>query len=320
MRGEEPAGEELRIVFAAGTSRSGSTLLDLLLGAQPGVISTGEFRHLWNRGLHQSEPCGCGAPLPTCPFWTQVLRTGPGPIDGQRLDRLVRDQAALDSPVRFVVDALRGRMRSRPSDRQYEETLLSVYRAIRRVSGCSVIVDSSKHAPHGAVLARMARRVPGLRLTMVHMVRDSRGVAYSWYKIKTKRSGKGGLPRNLVRAAIFSRGWVSANFQAELLTRFMPRTVRLRYEDLCRDPRLWLSRILTAAGGGEVTPESLTLRSNPSRHHTVSGNPMRLGGGDIEVREDAAWRERLPASVRVGVTLFTAPGLWRYRRYGLKEG
>jgi hypothetical protein len=58
----------------------------------------------------------------------------------------------------------------------YREVLGRVYRAVRSVSGASVIVDSSKYATYGGLLAG----VPGLDLRALHLVRDSRAVAYSW--------------------------------------------------------------------------------------------------------------------------------------------
>ncbi len=37
-----------RVLFIAGPGRSGSTLLDLLLGQIDGFTSTGELRLIWN--------------------------------------------------------------------------------------------------------------------------------------------------------------------------------------------------------------------------------------------------------------------------------
>ena len=44
--------------------------------------------------------------------------------------------------------------------------------------GADVVIDSSKHVSTALVL----RHVPGIDLRIVHLVRDSRGVAYSWTK------------------------------------------------------------------------------------------------------------------------------------------
>src|SRR6266542_1121845 len=39
------------VLFIGGYSRSGSTLLDLLLGQLPGFFSSGELAYIWSHGL-----------------------------------------------------------------------------------------------------------------------------------------------------------------------------------------------------------------------------------------------------------------------------
>ena len=46
------------VVFIGGASRTGSTLLSLLLGSLPGHFAAGEMRYLWLRG---SRPTSCAA-------------------------------------------------------------------------------------------------------------------------------------------------------------------------------------------------------------------------------------------------------------------
>src|SRR6185295_954940 len=69
--------DAVKVVFIASLSHSGSTLLDLMLNAHPGVASVGELKQLGrfarmekaNRRLR----CTCGAAtLLTCEFWGRV--------------------------------------------------------------------------------------------------------------------------------------------------------------------------------------------------------------------------------------------------------
>jgi len=48
------------VLFIGGLGRSGSTLLDRMLGRLDDVWSVGELVHLWERGLSQNNRCGCG--------------------------------------------------------------------------------------------------------------------------------------------------------------------------------------------------------------------------------------------------------------------
>ena len=61
---------------------------------------------------------------------------------------------------------------------RYTDVLSRLYRGIGEVAGARVVIDASKHASTAFLL----RRVPGIDLRVVHLVRDSRGVAYSWTK------------------------------------------------------------------------------------------------------------------------------------------
>ena len=69
------------VLYIAGPGRSGSTLLDLVLGQVDGVVSIGELRNLWYAGFHGAWPCGCGKPVTECPFWSAVLARAFGSVE-----------------------------------------------------------------------------------------------------------------------------------------------------------------------------------------------------------------------------------------------
>src|SRR5215471_1503195 len=62
----------LRVVYLGGLGRSGSTLVERLLGELPGVCAVGEVVHLWERGVVEGERCGCGLAFADCGFWAKV--------------------------------------------------------------------------------------------------------------------------------------------------------------------------------------------------------------------------------------------------------
>jgi Sulfotransferase family len=167
------------VLFIGGLGRSGSTLLERMLSRLDDVCSVGELVHLWERGLQENNRCGCGERFRDCAFWGKVGEVAFGGWD--RLD--VGEVLALKRSVdrnRFVplmiapalAPAYRARMR------RYLELLERLYDAVREVSGRPLVVDASKHASH----AFLVRRMRGVDLRLVHLVRDSRGVAFSWTK------------------------------------------------------------------------------------------------------------------------------------------
>ncbi|MBV8982736.1 MAG: sulfotransferase, partial [Acidimicrobiia bacterium] len=166
-----------RVLYIAGTGRSGSTLLARILHASGGVFAGGELRYVWQRGVLEDRLCGCGERFSRCPFWTDVIDRGfggPAHVDAQKV---VAEQRALTRlrQVPKILTTGGGGVSG-----EYLHTLSKLYSAIAQVSGCELIVDSSKLPSYGCVLGQ----VPGLDVRFVHLVRDPRGAAYSWTRAK----------------------------------------------------------------------------------------------------------------------------------------
>jgi hypothetical protein len=60
------------VVYLGGFGRSGSTLVERMLGAAPGWVNVGELVDLARSVAPGDELCGCGQPFSTCPMWTRV--------------------------------------------------------------------------------------------------------------------------------------------------------------------------------------------------------------------------------------------------------
>ena len=86
----------MRVVFIGGSGRSGSTLIERLLGRLPGVCNVGEVAFLWERGLQRGELCGCGLALLECPFWCEVGKRAFGGWDSFNVDRFLALKESVD--------------------------------------------------------------------------------------------------------------------------------------------------------------------------------------------------------------------------------
>ncbi len=306
-----PSPGRPRLLYIGGSARSGSTLLERLLGAVPGVATLGEVVHLPARGLLGGETCGCGEPLASCPFWGPVGERAFGGWDHadgqgwadqqQRVDRN-RHLPRLAVPVGSAFRRDLG---------EHVARLETLYRAAAEVAAAPVLVDSSKHASTAFAL----RHLPSIEVTFVHLVRDSRGVAYSWTKEVTRPETADGTPMPTYSPPSAAAWWDAFNVALGSLRVTGARVVGLRYEDLLADPARHLRRILAPTGlalddGWDdfLTPEGARL--GPS--HSVAGNPMRFRTGTIPLRHDDAWRRSLPGRDRRIVTALTAPLLAAY--------
>jgi hypothetical protein len=311
--GTAPAGP--RVVYLAGLGRSGSTLLERLLGEMPGARPAGEVVHLWLRGVRDGERCGCGQPFSSCPFWRDVGQAAFGGWDQVDVERITRLRATVDR-ARFLPLLATARLRRRlqPALDEYVAYYQRTYAAISQVSGAPVVIDSSKHASLAFCLASS----PRLDLRIIHMIRDSRAVAYSWSKV-VDRPEASGSQMSTYPAASAALRWNLQNGALQLLACLGTPTLRVRYEDFIRSPAATLSRIAAFAGlpGG---PEFGFLghgaggqwQAELSATHTASGNPMRFTTGQVPIRRDDRWQTAMVAAQRRTVTTLTFPLLMRY--------
>lgn len=319
MSSVAPVHRRTGVLFIGGWGRSGSTLLDRMLGQLDGCVSVGELRELWIRGCLEDRRCGCGAAFSRCGFWRAVGEHAYGGWDRTLAEEMHRRGRELDA-----VTALGWLRRGAGPDLgTYGDRLAALYEAIAAVAGATTVVDSSKLANYAAVLNRLAR----LEVHMVHLVRDSRGVLRSWQKRVVRpdgdvggSGGEGaatGGPDEMERYGVAGASvrYLAYNAMAGWVGRSGAGYQRVRYEDLVTAPRSTLACIALRAGI-TLSDDALTwlgagqARLGPS--HTVDGNPMRMVQGPVTLRVDDAWRRELSAGRRAAITTATLPLLVSY--------
>ncbi len=304
------------VLYVAGMPRSGSTLLDLMLGQLPGHCDVGELFYLWQAGPVRDQRCACGEVFSACPFWTEVGRVAFGGWDAVDVQEVLKLQASVDKTV-YLPLVLAPRLFPSYQRRleRYTTILTELYAAIRHVSGADVVVDSTKRPS----LAYILRRTRGVDLALVHIVRDPRGVVYSWSRQVELPAGAG--PRSHLRRQspiLISRRWLTVNMMIGMLERLGVPRVLLRYEDLVRRPREELTQVAQLHGDPPRT-EDLDFLTDAglrlSSSHTVAGGRVRFQTGVVPLRTDERWRTELPAWQRRFVEVVTWP---LRRRYGYR--
>jgi hypothetical protein len=305
------------VVLLGGFGRSGSTLLERVISRASGATALGEVIHCWERGLLGGERCGCGLAFGACPFWTAVGDVAFGgwqSVDGQELLALRRELCTNRNIPLLLAPSLRPDFRRKLT--QYVAMLDRLYAAAAEVSGSTLLVDSSKH-PSYAFLLRHSR----VRLRVVLVVRDSRGVAYSWAKrvLRPEVADREDYMPTYSPLGAANR-WSAYNLLFQLLALVLTRVRTVRYEDFVLRPAATVDRVLAFAGTSpdpdvraQLVGGSVDLRTD----HTVAGNPMRFRTGPVSLRLDEEWREAMPARARRVVSLAT----WPLRlRFGYVDG
>ena len=314
-------GGRVRVLYVGGLGRSGSTLIERLIGQLPGVCAVGELVHLWDRGVTDGERCGCGEPFRQCPFWSQVGKAAFGGWDEVDLSRVAALRSRVDRN-RFI-PAL-ARRHPGPKTRQllteYTSYYARLYHAVAGVSGCDLVVDSSKHPS----LAHCLRWQPDVDLRVLHLVRDPRAVAYSWSRQVLRPDTDRQSYMTRYSPVMAAGQWDVQNAAFHLLARGGVPTMRLRYEDFTAEPELTLHQIAGFAGlpAGEsfpfLTADGRSWGAHLSAGHSVSGNPMRFTTGQVPISRDEKWRTHMPRAQQRAVTAFTLPLMAGYGYLGAR--
>lgn len=319
-RSTAPGAGPIEVVAIAGTGQNGATLCCRMLGEFPGFFAVGEIGRLWDKGLVENVSCACGEPFRSCPFWAEVGERAYGGWDAldqtetlRLYERYTLKRSRLQHPFALPFILFPKLWPSFGRDlRAYQRLMERLYRAILEVSGARVIVDSMKIPAH----VYMVSRAPGFRTTVIHLVRDSRGVAYSNTKKVERQGSQEDRPFRVQRhPRKTSVKWAWFNLSYPVLRWFGTPMMRIRYETLVREPRATLEAVaaflgtpLGSEGLGFLHDDIVELPSG----HIPAGNRMRLVSGSVTLRIDDAWRRELDPHARRLVTRITWPLLRRY--------
>ena len=287
--------EPIKVVFILGSGHSGSTILDLLLNAHPDIVGLGEAEKIGVKVANPENHCSCGKDFVECPFWGPYVNAP-------------EQQAFLKKQVRHIyqskLDFLLGRKHYRfleygeghTTPEEYVRASESLYRYALEKSGAHVVVDSTKGAFRPEALLRYGANV---ELYIIHLVRDGRGVVWSY-----KKKYPGTLS--------WVMRWVLSNLKVAILrSRIQARSRRITYEALVADPKALVTSIVRDLGldEGKWNPDFRSVA-----HHYIAGNFLATAS-DAAIQADVAWKHEMPHTTRIMFALTAGWLNWYYQHF-----
>ena len=260
------------LLLIRGLGHSGSTILDLALGAHPQLIGLGEAVRVLERprlgeehkgpqqlrgDLRFERRCTCGELAGDCPVWGPLLAWLPAHDDrplAEKFNRLIEPLTA--SSPRWLVESF-----------QADEQLLEAQ-----------------------ALGRPVR--------VIQLTRDVRSWVHSESRRGVERHGRGGTVgwRSMLRWWRINRRW------EQRLNRSGCAVFRLGYEELALAPEQALRQLCAWLEVG-FDPAMLRPGLNSSSH-IVSGNRIRFDPRQsLAIRYDAAWLSSAALSLRLAPLL-----------------
>lgn len=308
------ANSKIKVLYIAGFERSGSTIVNRVLGQIDGFVAWGELRDIWEHGIIENRPCTCGTSFADCPAWQQIFNKafdGANKVDTTQMSHLQKKARSMVLPHYFklLTDKF---FRQRLT--QYLTNLEKLYQAIQTTTSSKVIVDSTKASWYGYVLGLL----PSIDLYVVHVVRNPKGVCYSLQQHKNK----GEVPSQWYNPLRASLSWNFKNYAVELLLKSRQKPyIRINYEDFVSDPQLALNRILVLL---DVKVPELPFvgkdRVKMSTDHLITGSPSsRSETGIVRLKLDEKWKKNLIFRDKLLISGLTFPLLCSYKYFNFRS-
>ena len=175
MKKNQPI-DRLPLIYIMGMGRSGSTVLDMLLGSHEKIANTGEFIN-FAKWLSEDENCTCTSKIRLCPVWSQVIEKAPP--DAAR-EPMTPSASGKSHSLKQVIQTVLGQGLKQP-ELAVASRNRALWQALLETTGASWVVDSSKSFKRLCFLERSKL----FQLKVIHLVRDGRGVANSKKNAKT---------------------------------------------------------------------------------------------------------------------------------------
>ena len=297
--------EKIKVVFLIGSGRSGSTLIDLIVNMNPNVFGVGEISN-WNRKVFD-EYCACGEIVKTCPFWSKVILT----LGWSKNDFATYKnyQYQFDAPKKGSVFDINDYAKSAGFD-DYISKSNKIFRAISDQNENRVLFDSSKSPQRAFNLSKSNL----LDVKIIHLMRDPRGVVWS-YKKSFVKDVKGGLQRDMKGTSLLKAvySWMATNSRAftTIKSTDVP-ALSVKYEKFCANPDHEINRILAFVLGEQPKSQIDLNESIKTKSHTVAGNRLRMKK-NIIIKPDFAWKTNLNFIQKTFIYSLTFPLLKKFK-------
>lgn len=292
------SNDNKKVIYILGYGRSGSTLLESLLCSKFDVAAYGEIKYFFERGALDLEPCSCGKIVSDCGFWS---RFNLNDID---LIKAKNFTDKYDSSFFYYFNRLLSKFKPK-SLRFYKEIHYKTLAYLLDNSPQKVIIDSSK-MPARAFWLYVKGSVKK-NTYFIHLIRDPRGVAWSCQKDVSRFShdNSKSMPKFNVLSSYLK--WYLNTKISESVLKKIPsdQVIKLRYEDLAKNPQLELDLIKNKINLNEISSKPL--------YHSISGNPARFNGGLDKVKFDEEWQRKLPTLSKILARILFGHKMRKYK-------
>lgn len=249
--------KKVKVLYIAGNGRSGSTLVDIILGSTPNFFSCGELTNITRESIFE-EYCSCKELIGNCELWSVINNNWLERIEISLNEyRKLRHKYERNKTTLIV---LFNKFFPSQDFLTYCSATKVLFECIQEFTNADIIIDSSKSPQRIPVLDRI------VDLKVIHLCRSAKGVLNSAKKSYKKDISDGveiDIPSRRTSKALIE--WVFVNFMTTIFC-FCVNSVKLRYRDYVNNLK-YLNKLDKDI---RITKESFTI------YHVMAGNKVRL--------------------------------------------
>jgi len=244
------------LLYILGYGRSGTTLLDWLLGSHQSIVSVGEIGRLPNEIINNCMPkfCGCGKKLNECNLWATIIDESKEIIKNQDISFSHWNLFLLEHIERFSDDT-------------------------------QVIVDSSGDLERiKKILSSDLSRE--YKIKILYMTRDARAVIYS---ASIRGYNRGKWKPSVFRASL---SWLYRNTRMLKFVQSLDKNTCLQtnYESLTEHPEITLLNIYSFLN---LPEPKFDFNNLTTINHTYAGNYKLRGQTILKIKKDNLWMNKI---------------------------
>ena len=279
---------KIKVIYIVGLGRSGSTLLERIIGGADNVWPLGEIRSL-KEYVEKDLVEESGEKMSNSTFWSPVVK---------RIKSL--DLEMFDKYNRFNLKRLIKTLRGKENVKDEEKILKLILNRAKELEGEEVdyLLDASKLISRFLLL----RNQKNIDLYVIHLVRDGRGVINSFEKNGISWFRTLGI-------------WIKNNLFISLFIKNIvdeEKIIHLSYDRFTKNPEKYLD-IINRKFGTNIDLNNYLKKVREKKTYSISGNSMRSKQLN-EIKRDQQWKKIMPLWKKFLLTILVYPfnKIWVY--------
>jgi len=290
---------KIKLIYIASNGRSGSTLLDMLLGKHKNCWTLGEFQMMPIDFKHDTQPCGCGSKISVCELWGEVYKHNQIIIESGIIDRF-RDFGAgkvlrwnelkeiclnINSPCDKEINIY---------GKENYHILNTLYKQLED-DNIMYFVDASKDPYRLKWLVQSGF----FDIKVLHIVKKPEAFVYSM-----TRGNDNHLSKIYMTIKMSTRWVIENSVIRKVVNKYIEQGdyCKVKYESLAGECDNTIGDIFNFL---ELPLEYVCKGGFSHKNHAVSGNAMRFKKSEIVL--DEKWIKQMPTPYKAIVLIITTP-------------